>query len=181
MLQPSVPELPPTPDTTDDHPIETARTARLEAVVAALADRERVVELLFQAHDEDHAATLIGDALGLEPAAATGILDLQLKQLTSVRRAALADDLAVRTTPWGPAVTLQATFPTATTARISIDGAEHQVRTRTRHDTQIQLVELVMRLVARPRLRPVTIETGNRETIVVQPDGSATWHDEAPG
>ncbi|MPQ98281.1 hypothetical protein GB931_10200 [Modestobacter sp. I12A-02628] len=182
MLQPPAPESLPTPDRSDDEtPAPDPRAARDEGVVTGLADRERLVELILQAHDEDHAATLVTEGLDLAPGAAEALLELQLKQLTYARRAELVDELTVRTTPWGPPMTLQASFPTPTTARITIDDAEHQVRTGNRHDTQLQLVQLVTRLVARPRLRPVTVTTGSRQWIVVQPDGHATWQDDEPG
>ena len=66
----------------------------LEALCAALDRRHEVLELLETAPDPDSALEGLGEMLGLEPWAASAVLDLQLVRLTANQRERTAAELA---------------------------------------------------------------------------------------
>jgi hypothetical protein len=148
----------------------------LAALSAVTVDPVRLVQVVQDAVDDADAARRIAAAFGLDLDLAEAALDLQVRRLTPVTRARLAEELRVLETPWGPALDAELQFTTRRSATLTVDGTTHTVRGTSSDAVRNEVFSFLHEHVTGPAMRPVLItESGLADAArwVVRPDRSA--------
>lgn len=71
-----------------------ARLEALQTYEAVLREPHVLLDTVWDAHDSDDAEARIAARYGVSTAAASAVMDMQLRRLTEVGRGRLADELA---------------------------------------------------------------------------------------
>jgi hypothetical protein len=92
-------------------------------------------------------------------------MDLQVRRVTPVHRALIAEEIRVLRADWGPQIEAEVRFTGRRSAVLTLDGTEHRFRAGGLNGVLQNIGAFVLEEIAVPRLRPVAA------TITGLPDG----------
>jgi hypothetical protein len=150
----------------------------LEALEAAAADPVRLARLVHAADDREDAVRAVATAFALTPDQASVVLDNQVGGLVRSNRVALAEDIRVLRAPWGEPVELRLRVIGRRSAVLDLDGTEHRFGAGGLDSLLEAVTRFLLDHVARPRLRPVRVDTdlaGGPNVITIWPSGNGEY------